>query len=422
MTPGIGAPGDSIAVIGDILHCGERKTGTVVLAGGVITEMAVGRAVRPSRGYTYEFADGLILPGLIDLHVHGGGGHAAFGGHEQLLMLGRWLAANGVTGFLASVPAMRWCELLAASHAVAAACAAGEVRNLLGLHVEGPHLSPARAGSQDRAHLRAPSLTDYRALRAAAGLSLRMMTIAPELPGSLEVIEACRRDGVIAAMGHTDALYAQAMNGFAAGVTHVTHLFNAMRPFHQREPGALGAALTAPGGVTAELILDGEHIHRGAWDLARRALGPDRLILVSDALPCAGLEQGPGGQRPEGPASQWLGRNVTRRGGRLELDDGTLAGSDVTVLDAVRRAISWGATVQEAVAAVTQAPAAVLGLGARKGRLLPGFDADVTVVDREWRACLTIVGGRRVWPCQRQGAPAEPKREPDGGTFAPRHM
>ncbi len=413
MIPGLGG-GDPVAIIGDILHGGERRTGTVVVAGGVIVELAIGQAIRPSRGRMYEFADGLILPGLIDLHVHGGAGYAAWEAgacgagptradrsRDGLALLGRHLAANGVTGFLASVPAMAWPEMRAASHAVAEACASGDIPNLLGLHLEGPHLNPARAGSLPPAHLRAPALADYLALRAAAGTSLRMMTIAPELPGAIEVIESCRRDGVVAAMGHTDALYAQAVEGFRAGVTHVTHLFNAMRPFHQREPGALGAALTAPAGVTAEVILDGEHIHRGAWELARRALGGRSLTYVSDALPCAGLAQ-PRGAYGAAQA-EWLGRTVRRRGRRLELDDGTLAGSDITLLDAVRRAICWGAPLVETVAGVTEIPAAVLGLGARKGRLLPGLDADIVVVDREWRSCLTLVGGRRLWPGERAG-------------------
>ena len=390
LTPG---QGNSTAILGQILHGDKSIPATVIWAGAHITELAIGRHVRPPGAGVYEFADGLIVPGLIDLHVHGGGGHAWQDGTAAIVAAARWLAANGTTGFLASLPALPWQRLTAAVHAVSAACASDQPANLLGLHLEGPFLSPRRAGSIGPGHLREPSVTDYRALRAVAGESLKVLTLAPELPGSADVLAACARDGVVAAAGHTDGSYEDITAGFGRGIGHITHLFNAMRPFHHRAPGAVGAALLAPAPVCAELIMDGLHVDAGAWRLARQALGPDRIAYVSDALPSAG-RVGDG---------TWLDQPVRRTGRRLALADGTIAGSDISLREAVRQAIHWGAAPAEAVASATLVPARVLGLAHRKGRLLPGYDADITVFGPDWQPYLTICGGQRIWP---QGAPA----------------
>jgi N-acetylglucosamine-6-phosphate deacetylase len=374
-------------VRGDLLQGRERVPGTLVIEDCLLTEVAFGRRLDVPGARVHDFPGCLILPGFIDLHVHGGGGGAAEGGRAGLRAMGRWLASRGVTGFLASLPALGWQELARACGEGAAARAAGEPPNLLGLHLEGPFLSPARAGAQPGEHLRPPDAAEYRGLRAAAGPQLKLLTIAPELPGAKEIIASCRVDGVVAAVGHTDASYEEAVAGFEAGASHVTHLFNAMRPFHHRSPGAVGAALTFPG-LTAELILDGQHVHRAAFQLACAALGVERLALVSDGLPCAGT-----------PAREnvWAGRTIRRQGGVLTLADGTLAGGGVALDEAVSRALAWGATIEAASAMASRVPAEVLGLGGRKGRLLPGFDADVIVVEPSWRVLLTLVRGRAMW-------------------------
>jgi len=378
----------TVIVTGQLLRGDCAEAGSVVIEHGQIVELAYGTALNDPAARHSHIPQGLILPGLIDLHVHGIGGYAVFADREQLRWAGRKLAACGVTGFLASVPVLPWDMMQQACRMLAAATADRDPPNLLGIHVEGPHLSPARPGSQSPSLLRPASLADYRALRAAGGNALRVMTIAPELPGAHEVIEACRRDGTVAAMGHTNADFEQAQAGFEAGITHVTHLYNAMRGFHHRSPGAIAAALVRPG-VTAELILDGEHIARGAWELARRALGPERLVLVSDQLPCSGAGQ---------DARLWDGRPVRPAGRRLTLDDGTLAGSAISLLDAVWKARQWGAGWAEAVAGASRVPASVLGLGARKGNLLPGMDGDLCVVapGQEPQVLLTLIGGRVV--------------------------
>lgn len=370
---------------------GERVPGTVVVEDGVIVELCFGRRLSEPWARTYDLPGALVLAGLIDLHVHGGGGFAAADGREHLRRLGAWLAARGVTGFLASVPSRPQDELCSACRAVAEAASAGDPPNLLGLHLEGPFLSPERAGSLPAGSFRQPSPLAYRSLRAVCGSWLKVLTIAPELPGAGEVIAACRRDGVVAAMGHTNAGFDEARAGLSSGMAHVTHLFNAMSPFHHRAPGAVGAALTSET-ATAELILDGEHVHPAAMALARSAMGASRLIVVSDALPVAGTAR---------ESSLWEGREVFRRGPRLVFADGTLAGSAVSLNEALATAIGWGLEPAEAVAMASANPAAVLGLEGRKGRLVPGQDADLVVMDKDWRALLTLVRGRRVWPDQR---------------------
>lgn len=388
-------PGQSnvTAILGQVLHQDKTVPATVVWTGAQITELAIGRHLRPAGAGVYEFVDGLIVPGLIDLHVHGGGGYAWQDGPAAIAAAAHWLASNGTTGFLASLPPLAWQRFTAAIHDVAAACSTGEPPNLLGLHLEGPFLSPRRAGSIGPTHLRAPSLVDYCALRAVAGQSLKILTLAPELPGAADVLAACARDNVIAAAGHTDGSYEEVAAGFGRGVAHVTHLYNAMRPFHHRAPGAVGAALLSPAPVCAEVIMDGLHVEAGAWRLARQVLGPERIVYVSDALPSAG-KAGDG---------FWLDQPVRRAGRRLSLADGTIAGSDISLREAVRQAIRWGAPPGEAVACATAVPAGVLGLAQRKGRLLPGYDADIAVFGPDWQPYLTICGGQRIWPA---GAPA----------------
>jgi N-acetylglucosamine-6-phosphate deacetylase len=217
---------------------------------------------------------------------------------------------------------------------------------------------------------------------------LKMMTLAPELPGAGEVIAACVRDGVVAAAGHTDASYEQAVAGFSRGVRHVTHLYNAMRPFHHRDPGVVGAALSLPG-ITAEIILDGHHVHRAAFEIAFRVLGPQSLALVSDALPLTGAQSACGA---------WAGRSLARSGTRVTLDSGALAGGGCALCKAVARAVSWGADPPAAAEMASLAPAAVLGLASRKGRVLPGYDADLVVIDQRWNVLLTLIGGLQAWP------------------------
>jgi N-acetylglucosamine-6-phosphate deacetylase len=218
----------------------------------------------------------------------------------------------------------------------------------------------------------------------AAG-PVRLMTLAPELPGAPEAIARLVDAGVVASVGHTDATYAQAMAAFDAGARHATHLFNGMRPFHHREPGVIGAALDRTD-VTCELICDGEHVAPAAIRLVRRLKGVDRTALVTDAMSAAGL----------GDGDYRIGALPVRvRGGRAELaGTGTLAGSTLTMGAAVRTAVRLaGLSLGDALRMASATPARVLGLEASKGALAAGFDADLVVLDDDLAVSATMVSG-----------------------------
>jgi N-acetylglucosamine-6-phosphate deacetylase len=268
--------------------------------------------------------------------------------------------------------------------------AAGPVEGgatLLGAHLEGPFVSPERRGALPQSWPRPPDPALLRRLLDAAGGHLRLLTLAPELPGAGELIAVARDAGCVVAIGHTDATYEQARAGFEAGARHVTHAFNAMRPFHQREPGTLGAALERPD-VTLELIADGVHVHPAAARVLVAAAGAARVALITDGVPPAG---GAG-------TGFLLGAELARlEGGQVSLPDGTIAGGAATMDAVVRNIVEWGvAPLAEAARMASTVPARVLGLGERKGRIAAGYDADLAALDADGRVATTWVGGRVV--------------------------
>ena len=211
------------------------------------------------------------------------------------------------------------------------------------------------------------------------------MTLAPELPGAMELVAEARRCGVVVATGHTEATFDQARAAFAAGANLVTHLFNAMPPLDSRAPGVVGAAV-APGGPCASIIVDGVHVHPANVELAVRALGPQRTVLVTDAMPPMGTDNTEG--------RLWDARLIVR-GGACYLENGTLAGSILTMADAVRNVMAMAnIPLADAVAMASSSPARVLGIDGRKGCLAPGMDADLIVCDDQLDVLLTLVEGR----------------------------
>jgi N-acetylglucosamine-6-phosphate deacetylase len=224
-------------------------------------------------------------------------------------------------------------------------------------------------------------------LITAARSHLRLITIAPEPPGASALISRAVAAGVNVSIGHTDANFEEAALAFRAGAAHVTHALNAMRPFHQRDPAVIGAALEAPG-VTIEVVADGVHLHPATVRLLLQAFGTERVALVTDAVTPAGLERG----------TFRLGREeAVLRNGRITLPDGTIAGSAATMDQLVRNVVSWGcATLPEAVRMASTVPAAVAGAGDRKGRIAPGYDADLVALTPTLAVAATWVRGSLV--------------------------
>lgn len=329
-----------------------------------------------------------VLPGFIDVHVHGGGGADTMDGTASIERLARFHLAHGTTTLLPTTITRPWPEVMAALHAVAEVTARGVAGGprIHGAHLEGPFLSPHRLGAQPPFALApAPALV----AEALATGCVRVVTLAPELDHADSAIDAFAAAGVRVSLGHSTAGFDTAHAAIcricaSGGVAGGTHLFNAMGGIEGRRPGLAGALL-CHGEAHAELILDNFHVHPGAFRLAARTMG-DRLLLVTDAM------RGAGG--PEGP-SELGGHEVTISGGRALLADGTLAGSVLTLDQAVRNALAHGSTPVEAARLASTNAADYLGL-ADRGRIAPGCLADLVVMDAALEVAEVRVGGERL--------------------------
>ena len=377
-----------------IITPGGVVDGEVVVRDGRIVSVSAGpgSGATPgsvaASGGVVELGDRWLAPGFIDTHVHGGAG-AQFNtvDVDEVGAAARFHAGHGTTALLATLLPAPVDELVASLGAIGSAAGTPAAPTILGVHLEGPFLSPARPGALDPSRFLAPDPGVLRRLLAAAPGTVRMMTLAPELPGALELIAALRAADAIASLGHSDASFAQATEALDAGAASVTHLFNAMRPFHHRDPGLLGAALDARM-CSAELIADGIHVDPVALRLAFRARGAAGLRLITDAIAAAGMPDG----------NHRLGaRQVTVVGGEARLGPepgAALAGSILTMDAAVAGAVRFlGLDVPEAVALASSMPAHVLGVDDRKGAIAPGQDADLVVLDDDLRARGTIAAG-----------------------------
>ena len=357
---------------------GVLPDGCLTLDGGVIAEVARGGAAAA------DVAGDWVVPGFIDVQINGAHGIDVTTQPERMGELGAALAQYGVTAFVPTVitcsPSTRAAALASWREGVTSSGAVP-----LGLHLEGPMLSAARKGAHPAAHLTPPSAAVIDEWAPETGVIVA--TIAPELPGAIDLVATLAARGVVVSIGHTDADAATFALARAAGARYVTHLFNAMRPFSHRDPGPIGAAL-ADADVIVGLICDGIHVDPVAVAMAWRALGPDRLNLVTDAVAALGAHDEPVSLGSVG---------VTVGSDGIRNADGVLAGSNLSLDAAVRNLVAFtGCTVAEAVATVTSTPARLLRL-ADRGRLVPGARADVTVLDGDLHVVATIVGGEVAW-------------------------
>ena len=364
---------------------GVLAPGWLRLAGGRIAGLGEGVPPEPPghRGPVYRGY--WALPGFIDMHVHGGGGGSFTEGDPAgARRAAEFHRAHGTTRIVASLVTAPAGELERRAAMLADLADEGVID---GIHLEGPFLSAARCGAQNPRYLILPDVAVFERLRAAARGWLRMITIAPELPGALDVIRAAAASGVIAAAGHTDASAEVTAAAVAAGVSHATHLFNGMRPLGHRDPGPAGALLDHQ--VTCEVVADGAHLHDTVIRLAARAVGPGNLVLITDAMAAAGMPDG---------TYQLGGLGVTVAGGVARLaGTGAIAGSTATMDQVVRHAgTRAGLPAVDAAAAASATPARRLGLAAETGSLTPGLSADVVLLDEEFRLTTVIARGTAV--------------------------
>jgi len=364
----------------------QAAHGAVVIRGGRIVALEGSGYHGDFDGTVIDAGGMLLTPGLVDVHVHGAAGHDTMDATPQALDgMARFYAVHGVTGFLATTMTAGHAGTVRAVENAARYRSEGGAR-LLGVHLEGPYLSPKWPGAQPREHIRPAAAAEYQQLFAFG--NVRLITLAPEIEANQQLLRYARDNGARVSLGHTDADYEQVLAAVELGADHMTHTFNAMRGIHHRQPGGAGAALTNPA-LFAELIADGVHVHPAVAGLLLHAKGAARAVLITDAMRAAGLSDG---------AYELGGQPVNVSQGIARLADGTLAGSTLTLDRAVRNVVSWsGVSVADAIAMASSTPARSVGLESEAGELRPGRWADLVLWDQRLNVRLTMVQGRVVY-------------------------
>ncbi len=371
----------------------EVPNAVILLEEGRILAVGTREAVSIPRGARLvEMLNATATPGFVDVHVHGAGGQdVMLGTSEALEVVAATLARGGTTSFLATTvtaaPEVLCRSVSGIADAIAARANSGVVNHpraeILGVHLEGPFISKVRRGVHPEKWIAAPSPDLLRRLLDAARGRTRILTLAPELPGALELIDAARSVGIVVSLGHTDASYEQAILTIHHGARHAAHVFNAMRPFGHRDSGIIGAVLTRSE-ICAELIADGVHVDRAAMQVLLKAKGREGVTLVSDGTAATGMPDG----------CYRLGDfDVAVAGGVVRNKEGKLAGSTLTLDRALRNIVSLGVSLQDAVQMMTFNPARELGLEKTKGTLAPGADADLVFLNAELEIVKVVTRG-----------------------------
>jgi N-acetylglucosamine-6-phosphate deacetylase len=377
----------TLALRGRLVVDGEVwDGGTVLVEGGKIKAVERGAPATAARE-TLDLPESLLVPGFVELQINGAFGVDVATEPERLRELSAKLPLTGTTSYLPTVVSLPLDEyprvLPRLAREIAKKAPGAEP---LGLHLEGPFLNPDKKGAHLPENIAPP---DVRALAAMLeDAPVRMVTVAPELPGASELVRLAAGRGVLVSLGHSAADHAATLAALDAGARGMTHLFNAMGPLHHREPGLPGVALS-DGRVACGIIADGRHIHPDVVRFALAAIGPDRLYLTTDAIAAAGMGSG---------EYALAGRSVGLEDGVPRLDDGTIAGSVLEMDEAVRNVVKFaGCTLPEAVKMASTTPARLAGVGDFKGRMAPGYDADLVALTADGlRVEAAWVGGERV--------------------------
>jgi N-acetylglucosamine-6-phosphate deacetylase len=368
----------------------EIQSGDIFIENGKIFDVrSTDNRTSSMSGNIIDAGGKLAAPGFIDVHIQGAGGCDVLDGSTGgLKTISKICARFGVTGFLATTVFKRDKNN---EHLRIVAENTGKDlggAEILGSHIEGPFIAPAKKGMIRSDSLSEPSNSVLEEIYAITEGSLRMMTIAPELKGCLTIIEKLCEKNIVASFGHSVATYEQTVQGIEAGLTHATHLFNTMNPIHQRDPGPLPAIFETEK-VTVQVIFDGVHIHPSILRLTNRIVGPGRIVLITDGMQAMGLPDG---------FYEYDGRRYESRGGVTLYMDGTLIGTALGMSSLFERFLSFtGGSICEAARCASFNPARVLGVEKTKGSIERGKDADIVILNKDFSVWKTIKGGKTVY-------------------------
>ncbi|HOX29102.1 MAG TPA: N-acetylglucosamine-6-phosphate deacetylase [bacterium] len=378
--------------------------GYVTVSGGRIESVAEGSPDDAPDSMKIDAQGGWIAPGLVDIHLHGNGGFWGFFAADEIIKMANSLSLLGVTSFAPATVSLPHSQVIKSigemKKAMSKQAAGSDVSvipgesfdtgaRIIALNIEGPYINPVRPGAHLPPAIRNPIDKEIDEILAAVGENTPMlMTVAPEIEGGLALIDRLVAARALPSIGHSDATAEQTHEAIAHGANHFTHLFNAVRPFHQREPGCAFAALSDPG-CSVEIILDNIHVHPDAAKVALAMKAPDKLVLVSDSIHAAGL--------PDGDYSVW-GLKVTMKNNAVTLADGTFAGSALTLNNAVKNAIGLlGASPELAFRCASSNGLSKLGMAGEIGVLESGKIADIAIFDNDFNCMATMIAGQIVY-------------------------
>jgi N-acetylglucosamine-6-phosphate deacetylase len=384
----------------------EEEMRTIIKGGKVITPLEVlegadvliedGRIVAVGRGLASAGADEaidanghIVAPGYVDVHIHGSAGHDTMDGtREAIEGIARFLASHGVTSFCPTTLTQPVDAIMVSVRAVYECMENGIEGGAqpLGVHLEGPCIDEKMKGAQPEKFITTASAMAYQQLFELG--NIRLITLAPEIAENRELIAFARSQGAAVVVGHSSASYEDLVEAVRLGVNHATHTFNQMGGLHHRKPGTVGGVLLLDE-IYAEFIADGVHTHPATIDMIVRLKGPDKAVAITDAISGAGMSDG---------EYELGGQKIMVKDGAVRLGDGRLAGSALTLDQAVRNIVKFTrASLREAIQMATLTPARSIGVSTRKGSLEPGKDADVVMLDEGLNVVSTMVGGEVVW-------------------------